>query len=468
MSDVVADPEGTRAAPDAAPGIDLTVSLPAARGAAATLVPSVRVPDDPAGLRPLVARALALGWTMTTLYRGLARAGGPAPARPDFLPGDAELSPSDAALRHLDRARRNLQLLAPTMPADSAFGPPAPMVLLEDAQTKLLDLRKRPSAQLRTRLDAVRQVLMALHVRLFSGLAAADIRLGKAYDLGTALADLALVVGEQAGQCVAVPAVGVEPRSARRLGRGGAGRPQGRRSPGLVAENGWPLGELLRLHDEVRDLATVLPEHSGAPVRESIAYWRTYLQGEFPPVRGEMHDDRQVLLLLQRQIHAWKALLLGEKEATDSLTLGEYLDAGLCTVRRIQREAARVVRAAWPVLALIALGASAVVVAALVYASGTAVSTTVFAAVSTALGAAWRSTRAPLVRVLDRYQETLKDAELDVAIARAISVVPPDAPMAWIEENARKQVGVPRAPKESRRASAGGRPASLPEQADGT
>ncbi|HSP36862.1 MAG TPA: hypothetical protein VLR26_03830 [Frankiaceae bacterium] len=367
-------------------------------------------------LRAQATWAVAVGWTMTTLYRSLAGDVRRSDTPPAHLPGEVELTPMDAAGRHLERIRLGLRRLDGALPA-SPIVDPLPTVLVEQVQAGLATFRAQPDTADPTQ---AREAVLALHVRVLSGLSATDLRLGKAYALGAAFADLAADVGARAEE--------VEDRPVD-----------------------WPMEELLRLHDEVRDLSTVLPDHVGAPVRESIAFWRVYLQGDFPSRRGRGPDDRSVLLLLQRQILGWKALLLGEKEATDSLTIAEYLTAGLCTVRRIQREAGRVLRAAWPVLAVLAVATAVVIAAAVHFASGTAVSTTVFAAVTTSLGAAWRSTRAPLVRVLDRYSDSLRDAELDAAIARAISVLPPDAPRETIEQKARMKVMVPTERRETAR-----------------
>jgi hypothetical protein len=418
-------------------------------------------------LRPVVCWTVAVGWTMTTLWRTLAPASGRA-VDPDHLPGEVELRPAEAARRHLERIRVALLHLRDVLPDSSVVGP-APDVLVTRLQAAL-SVPDPQSGERAPDPKAARDLVRELHVRVLSGLSASDIRFGKAYDLGTSLADLALVVGdeaEQAGTAAADAAVptsgraGPTPRGARRwLGHGRRAR------SGTTAEI-WPLDELLRLHDNVRDLATVLPEHAGAPIRESLAFWRAYLDG-WASAAGRRHlEAPEVLLLLQRQIHVWKALLLGEKAAVDSLTLPQYLSAGLCTVRRIQREVARVVRAAWPVLTLLVFAVAGVIAAAVVYASGTAVSTTVFAAVTTGLGAAWRSTRAPLVRVLDRYSDSLRDAEIDAAIARAISILPADAPWEQIERTARLQVAVPHRRRESHRTSPRPRTDAAPSTAVG-
>lgn len=90
------------------------------------------------------------------------------------------------------------------------------------------------------------------------------------------------------------------------------------------------------------DLKTVLPAHSGQAVADSLGRWVRW---------GEEVDlgtlDRKAVnetaRVLQRCGQRWRALLSGEKDATDALEIGDYVSAAQGTLARRARSLGR-----WP------------------------------------------------------------------------------------------------------------------------
>jgi hypothetical protein len=68
------------------------------------------------------------------------------------------------------------------------------------------------------------------------------------------------------------------------------------------------------------------PPHAGHSVAESLISWRDWAKtvSDSP---GE--EDPKVIRLLRRQGERWRAVLSGEKQATDGLELEDYVGAGV-------------------------------------------------------------------------------------------------------------------------------------------
>src|ERR1700712_2897272 len=161
---------------------------------------------------------------------------------------------------------------------------------------------------------------------------------------------------------------------------------------------------------------------------------------------GHAVSERDEVLLLQRQIFLWKALLTGEKDAVDSLSAGEYLDVVVESLRRLKRQAKRVLMAAAGPLPLLILAGGTVVVAVAMSKSytGTA-STTVVSTLLAVVATSWRATRVNLFEALATYQAKIRGAAIDSAIAHAITVLPADARMRRIRRRAPRRALVPAA-----------------------
>ncbi len=126
----------------------------------------------------------------------------------------------------------------------------------------------------------------AFHIELLATLTGADFRLGKAYGLGRALADVTRN----------------PPDGASELARG--------RVAPLAA---W-----------LRDLSTVLPPHAGHVVASSLEEWGGWAVR--PP--GDAAQEAVDVEQLQAQGRLWRSLISGEKRATQMLEISDYVAAG--------------------------------------------------------------------------------------------------------------------------------------------
>lgn len=308
------------------------------------------------------------------------------------LPSDAELTPAEAARRYMQRVDVGVRQLLVRLPPEVA----AETALLQTA------LQKRnatgPTCPARSKLRD-------LHVHLLTSLAASDVRVGKAYALGSALARIADELGVQS--VLAATASNrtsiARPRRTAKVSR-------------TYATVAGQRDELVRVHDQVRDLATVLPPHVGQPVRESIARWISYLDGERRTRRTGSERDK--LLILQRQVFLWKALLVQEKDAQDSLSADDVLAVTLAALRKLTSYALltlRTLTGRLPLAILIAGGTAGVAALALAH-TGTA-STALVTTVGRVVATSWRAGRANTLLLLGELKGRIQGSLEDAAIA---------------------------------------------------
>lgn len=176
--------------------------------------------------------------------------------------------------------------------------------------TNVLTALADPDRKSVTTLDAV----FTLHCRLLEALTVADFRLGKAYGLGRAMAETALLPAaaatdkeaEQQFRCVLAP------------------------------------GRLVTIRDWLADLKTLLPAHTAYAVSRSLQGWEQWAHG--PPADGDWAAAQPAI---QVQGRIWRQLLTGEKAARDILKLSDYHAAGV-------RVAKRVITRFWWVIAIAA------------------------------------------------------------------------------------------------------------------
>jgi hypothetical protein len=351
--------------------------------------PTQRPDSDAAGVEPTkppdICLAFRLGWDLAEHFRALeisAAAGDKGTVSPG-LPVAGRLDGIDALCAGAMKVRADytaLQLESKLQP----LGLTAP------------DLGNlTPPAQLRTGSpDVAATQLRLLYVDVLNTLMAVSPIMGKAYDLGASLATF----------CA--------PKA----------KPKEKFDPDNL--------ELLRLHDVVRELTSVLPPHAGHGVSESMAQWHAYLsQGlhKRGPLRNRSADDEKQGLLV-RQGLAWRAVLSAEKKPEDNLGVTDVIDVGLSALDRGRKVLLRAGWAIWPFL-LALVGAAAVVLLITVKgtASGTTESATAFTTVAATVAAGWRAIKTPLVGAFSQLERRLHDAGLDAAIADSITVLPSDA-----------------------------------------
>ncbi len=353
--------------------------------------------------RPEIGPVIGLGWSMADLYRAPAPTGGDEdPDPPDRLPGMTGLRPRDRfalGLRQIDVA---LALIAGPTGFSWAPGVIAPSTADSHA---MLDATKAPGAG-KDAQRALHQAIAKLHVDLFTAFTASDDEVGKAYGLGLALADTC-----RRGQSPA------ELRASFR--------------PDVIHEIiGW-----------IVDLTSVLPQHAGHSVGQSVERWAGVAAQVAPP--GEPQPAKagssahkqaaglpavthsQLAFTVHRQGQLWRSLLTGEKEATDLLLPDDYVRATQQLVHRIEPMVKKIVRSLRVPLLVLGITALLVIVfALLVRGSAAARLTAALVAAGGALGSGWRMISPRATRIMAQVEQPLWGAELDAAIAEAVTLPP--------------------------------------------
>jgi len=150
--------------------------------------------------------------------------------------------------------------------------------------------------------EATLGAIFALHCQLLEAASTADVRLGKAYGPGRALAETALIPAD----------------TREEEDRVGQFRE-------LLAA-----GRLVTIKDWLFDLKTVLPDHAAYAVIRSLDVWRAWaerslLEAGSEPARAQIRVQGRV----------WRELLTGEKAGKDLLNLTHYLVAARTIARRV-------------------------------------------------------------------------------------------------------------------------------------
>jgi hypothetical protein len=168
------------------------------------------------------------------------------------------------------------------------------------------------------------------------------------------------------------------------------------------------------LHDWLSQLATALPPNAAHSVRDSLNMWGDAL------ARNEKNLDALQRDHVVTQGERWRSLLSGEKAGKDTLELIDYVGVGEGMVTEIQKLAVGALRGMWAyllvVLALVALGVVGIVVW-----QHTAGSAAGIASILTALGLTWKGLGGSLGRAVARIEQPAWDAQVDRAIAYAIT-----------------------------------------------
>jgi hypothetical protein len=175
--------------------------------------------------------------------------------------------------------------------------------------------------------------------------------------------------------------------------------------------------DLLEGHDKLQDqlsqLATALPPNAGHSVKDSLNMWRHAVSsGER---LGDLHETD-----VTRQGEAWRSLLSGEKAGKDALELTDYVGVAEAMAGEIRGLALRALRSMWRyllvILALVVLGVAGIVVW-----QHTAGSAAGIASLLAAVGLTWKGLGGSLGRAVARVEQPAWDAQVDRAIAYAIT-----------------------------------------------
>jgi hypothetical protein len=344
---------------------------------------------DPALRGKSVVSAFVLGWHVAQLFHS--RIPGSAARRPtglDKLAGIADLGPLARARLLLAQVQADLRQLWRLLDGDQHQPDPAPVRSLLEADTRAP--------------DQVRSAVAALHEELLTTLTAADFRLGKAYGLGRALAETALL-----------PDATDPPTYQRQFAR----------------------HRLANLLEWLADLKSVFPVHATEAVRGSLQAWAAWSQDPvlLPALPGQRQgrpvdwsspaDRESVTRALHRQGELWRAVLTGEKDGVDLLSGDDYVRAADRLLGQLRRLTLRFLRRFWITTAAVAV-LVVVIAATLVFVRAASTVAAVVLAAAGAIGLTWKSAASSLGRVLGHTQRPLWESELDTAVADAITRMP--------------------------------------------
>ena len=356
-------------------------------------------PDRSDAAPDAVVAAFVLGWHVAELFH--ANVPGTAQRRPtnvDRLTGIGELDP-------LSRARLLLAQVRVDLAVAWRFGRSGPERPDTGPVQALLEADVRQPGQLRV-------AVAELHRQLLMALTAADFRLGKAYGLGRALAQTALLPDAK------------QPETFRRT---------------------FARFRLDNLLGWLGDLRSAFPPHAAEAVSGSLQAWAAWSDA---PTLGRAVDDpgpalarrprrptarsvdwsaapdrESVTRALHRQGQLWRAVLSGERDGLDLLSTDDYLWAADQLLGHLRRLTVRFLRRFW----LTTTAVAAILVAALVVVVVVRAAPATIAAVLAAAGAigiTWKGAASGLGRVLAQAQRPLWDSELDVAVANAVTWLP--------------------------------------------
>jgi hypothetical protein len=344
----------------------------AGEGAKALLSSLATVAQEPGpGPDPMVSVAFTLGWQMAELYRPAAWPSS-APKPGPHLPGMSELSGAQHALVGLDHVDVALDRLYATI---TEHGLTAPTT--DDARNALTGAT--PTT------DRFRAAIFELHVSLLSTLTAAGFNVGTAYGLGRALADTTREPQDLDGLH-------------KQLGR----------------------DRVANIQAWLADLTSALPAHSATPVKASLERWRDWA-AETTSAGGD--EVKKSVRLLRRQGQRWRALLSGEKQATDLLELQDYALAGSNMLKQLGSLTWRFLgRFAVLLVPAAALFAGGVVL--ILADSNSAQVVAGIGGVLASFGLTWKGAGNSLGKAAGHLERPLWEASVDRQIATALTLLP--------------------------------------------
>jgi hypothetical protein len=351
-------------------------------------------PAEPERIQADCCAAVALGWQVAELYDDALQAhrhdDAAAPAAGVRLDGEAQPCqdlPGTGKLRAGEKLQLRLgQVEQGLLRLSASTGDEGLRDLLGEVRglfkngraLKLVDDGSAPDL---VNNEALPDMLRSLHVNLLSALTVADFRLGKAYGLGRALCDVC--------------------RESQ---------------PDEELTEHFAPKHLNKLISWCSDLKSVLPDHAGQSVADSLRRWRNWARNRpWSRVDRAEFDQR-----LRRQGERWRSVLTGEKAPRDLLTPKTYIQAG----EELLADAAAVgwgfVKKFWPAVIL----ATALLIGGIYYLlQGSGGSSIVggLAAIAASLGITWKTATPALTNLGRQLSDPLWGAELDAAITAAIT-----------------------------------------------
>jgi hypothetical protein len=331
----------------------------------------------------LVPAALNLGWRLAQFYDR------PIPHGPVAVPVPGERLPG---ISGLGGATRYVILLGQVEAALKA--------LQEVLQFSDMDFDSIRDLVNIDRREEVRNRILILHVKITDRLTANAARLGTAYALGHALADTCHVTGDRGGDHLVTV---------------------------------FDQYRLENLYDWLGQLDELFPNRAARAVAQSLQLWESWVKSP-----GKNRLSKQValpptpeaaaqaaMLALPRQGELWRRVLTAEQNPLRLLGPQDYVNAGIGFLFRIRRMVTQFAVQWAGVIILLLAGLGIAVWAAVTYASTDAGKlAAVLASLIGALGLSWKGIGGTLGKALGVVERPLWDAEVDTALALAITKLP--------------------------------------------
>jgi len=314
--------------------------------------------------------AVAIGWEMEVLYRGAATPSAAPATLPDSLPTLNGVAPGR-------RTEFAIATVLARLASLELHGTDAPV---HELQTQFANPE-------RTAAD-VKRAAYELHLSILREANAKDRALGKAYELGGALAN----------SCP--EEVDVE-QMASQLNR-------------------YRLDELGRW---LADLASKLPPHASRAVRVSMTRWKIAAKDGAASQIFQDSDPGVLHRELRRQTQIWRALVTGEKQATDMLGTTGYSKALGYAISDTRRAVFGYLWRFAPFVAVVLALLAAGIWGVLEYEETSKVIASL-AAIATALGISWKGLGATLGQLAGNVERPIWQGALDLVVADAVTVEP--------------------------------------------
>jgi hypothetical protein len=329
---------------------------------------------------PNVQLAFRLGWHVAELYHGdLPPPTGGVDEPPATLPGVSDLAAHARAELVLREIRAELHLLAEA--------------------AKLAGVRLSSSKEVADALDAtshqakqVKLKILKLHETLLRDLSAADFRFGKAYGLGRALAETALLPSRE--------------------------KPEAYKTQ-FAHFRVWTISDWLD------DLESAFPSQAAPAVRRGLQAWEEWIK---PHTAEDLAGIEGLTRRLRGQTRLWRALLSGEKRPEDLLQPPDYIRAAQNLISETSRLTWSFVRGWWIVIlaALLVIWIWAGVIIGFLH--GGSKTAAAIVAIIAGLGVSWKAVGATLGKVITRVEQPLWRLELAESIALAATRLPEKPP----------------------------------------
>lgn len=323
--------------------------------------------------RDAACASLTLGWQVARMFSAALDPSVAIDAGED-LPGLAELPPATLMGLSLDEVEASIGVLSGLL-GDAGLAP------VDTAGLRRL-VAGGPGDG-----ETTREAIAGLHVEVMTRLAGGAPSCAKAYGLGQALADTCVASQSRA-------------QVDRHLGR-----------PRSV-----------QIRACIEDLKSLLPEHAGQAVSNSLGSWIDWAD-QHPPASMADQDVERTAAALHAQGERWRALLSGEKDAEDALELDDHANIVRRALMHTSRVGVGLAATLWLPLAVSA-GLLGLGLALAVASLGAARVIAGLGLVAIAIALAWRSVVVVLARVGMRLEEPIWGAECDLVIGERITQLP--------------------------------------------